>query len=60
MRLSIVVPVYNERFLVGEMLSRLLRVEFPQVTATEIIAVDDDYIEKETSRITRRFNEIFQ
>jgi glycosyltransferase involved in cell wall biosynthesis len=41
MRLSIVVPVYNERFLVGEMLSRLLRVEIPQVTATEIIAVDD-------------------
>ena len=41
MRLSIVVPVYNERFLVGEMLARLITVEFPQLTDTEIIAVDD-------------------
>ena len=41
MRLSIVVPVYNERFLVGEMLARLITVEFPQLTDIEIIAVDD-------------------
>jgi iron(III) transport system substrate-binding protein len=32
----------------------------PDLKSLKIIAVDDDYIEKETSRIKRRFNEIFQ
>jgi iron(III) transport system substrate-binding protein len=32
----------------------------PDLKNLKIIAVDDDYIEKETSRIKRRFNEIFQ
>jgi iron(III) transport system substrate-binding protein len=32
----------------------------PDLDKLEIIAVDDEYIEKETSRIKRRFNEIFQ
>ena len=41
MQLSIVVPVYNERFLVGEMLARLVRIEIPQLSSMEIIAVDD-------------------
>src|SRR5690606_19746429 len=38
--LSIVVPVYNERFLVGELLGKLLVLEIPEVS-TEIIIVDD-------------------
>jgi iron(III) transport system substrate-binding protein len=32
----------------------------PDLKTLKIIAVDDDYIEKETSRLKRRFNEIFQ
>jgi iron(III) transport system substrate-binding protein len=32
----------------------------PDLKSLKIIAVDDDYIEKEISRIKRRFNEIFQ
>ncbi len=32
----------------------------PDLKTLKIIAVDDDYIEKEASRIKRRFNEIFQ
>ena len=32
----------------------------PDLKSLKILAVDDDYIEKETSRIKRRFNEIFQ
>ncbi len=32
----------------------------PDLKSLKIVAVDDDYIEKETQRIKRRFNEIFQ
>jgi iron(III) transport system substrate-binding protein len=32
----------------------------PDLKSLTIVAVDDDYIERETSRIKRRFNEIFQ
>ncbi len=32
----------------------------PDLKTLTIIAVDDDYIEKETSRLKKRFNEIFQ
>jgi iron(III) transport system substrate-binding protein len=32
----------------------------PDLKSLKILAVDDDYIEKETVRIKRRFNEIFQ
>jgi iron(III) transport system substrate-binding protein len=32
----------------------------PDLKTLKILAVDNDYIEKETSRIKRRFNEIFQ
>jgi hypothetical protein len=32
----------------------------PELKSLTIIAVDNDYIEKETSRIKKRFNEIFQ
>ncbi len=39
--LSVVVPVYNERFLVAELLSRLLAVEVPGVSALDVVVVDD-------------------
>ena len=32
----------------------------PDLKSLKILVVDDDYIEKETGRIKRRFNEIFQ
>ena len=32
----------------------------PDLKSLKIVSVDDDYIEKETGRIKRRFNEIFQ
>ena len=32
----------------------------PDLKSLKIIAVDDDYIERETGRIKRQFNEIFQ
>ena len=32
----------------------------PDLKSLKIIAVDDDYIERETARIKRQFNEIFQ
>lgn len=41
LRLSVVVPVYNERYLVAELLRRLLRVMIPEVDAIEILVVDD-------------------
>ncbi len=40
-RLSVVVPVYNERYLVGEMLDRLLRLSLEGVSELEILVVDD-------------------
>ncbi len=39
--LSIVVPVYNERYLAGALLQRLFDLELPHVGSTEIIVVDD-------------------
>jgi hypothetical protein len=32
----------------------------PDLKSLNIIAVDDDYVEKETARIKKQFNEIFQ
>ncbi|HUP01916.1 MAG TPA: glycosyltransferase family 2 protein [Gemmatimonadota bacterium] len=39
--LSVVIPVYNERYLVRELLRRVLAVEVPGVRALEVIVVDD-------------------
>lgn len=39
--LSVVVPVYNERFLVEELLRRVLAVTIPEISTIEIIVVDD-------------------
>jgi|CXWL01.1.fsa_nt_gi 2-polyprenyl-3-methyl-5-hydroxy-6-metoxy-1,4-benzoquinol methylase len=41
LKLSVVIPVYNERFLVAELLRRVLAVEVPGVRELEVIAIDD-------------------
>ena len=41
LRLSAIVPVFNERYLVREMLGRLLAVAIPGIRALEVIVVDD-------------------
>jgi len=41
LRLSAIVPVFNERYLVGEMLRRLLAVSIPGILELEILVVDD-------------------
>ncbi|HEX5760375.1 MAG TPA: glycosyltransferase [Thermoanaerobaculia bacterium] len=41
LKLSVIVPVYNERFLVGELVERVLAVEAPGVRELELLLVDD-------------------
>ena len=41
LRLSAIVPVFNERYLVREMLERLLAVAIPGIRELEVIVVDD-------------------
>ena len=41
MRLSVIVPVYNERYLVAESLRRVLNVEVDGIDEVEVIVVDD-------------------
>ena len=41
LRLSAIVPVFNERYLVREMLRRLLAVSIPGIRELEVIVVDD-------------------
>jgi dolichol-phosphate mannosyltransferase len=45
MILSILVPVYNEEKLVGEMLGRLIKVDFGDLMRKEIILVDDGSVD---------------
>ncbi|HVS62534.1 MAG TPA: glycosyltransferase [Thermoanaerobaculia bacterium] len=40
-KLSVVVPVFNERYLVRESLERLLRTDVPGIAALEVLVVDD-------------------
>jgi len=40
-KLSVVVPVYNERYLVGELLRRVLAVTAPEIRELEILVIDD-------------------
>jgi glycosyltransferase involved in cell wall biosynthesis len=40
-KLSVVVPVYNERFLVGELVRRVLAVSAPEIRELELLLVDD-------------------
>jgi glycosyltransferase involved in cell wall biosynthesis/phospholipid N-methyltransferase len=41
LKLSVVVPVYNERYLVRELLERVLAVTVPEIRELELIVVDD-------------------
>jgi len=41
LKLSVVIPVYNERFLVRELVQRVLAVEIPGVRELEVVIVDD-------------------
>jgi glycosyltransferase involved in cell wall biosynthesis len=41
LKLSVVIPVYNERFLVRELVQRVLSVEIPGVREIELVIVDD-------------------
>jgi len=40
-KLSVIVPVYNERYLVGELLRRVLAVAAPEIRELEVVVVDD-------------------
>ncbi len=40
-KLSVVIPVYNERFLVGELVRRVLAVSAPEIREMEVLLVDD-------------------
>ena len=40
-RLSVIVPVYNERYLVRDLLTRVLTVEHPSIAELEVVVVDD-------------------
>jgi glycosyltransferase involved in cell wall biosynthesis len=41
MKLSVLIPVYNERYLVGELIRRVLAAPLPENMSREIIVVDD-------------------
>ena len=41
LKLSVIVPVYNERYLVRELLERVLAVEVPGIRELEVVVVDD-------------------
>jgi glycosyltransferase involved in cell wall biosynthesis len=41
LKLSVVIPVYNERFLVRELVQRVLAVEIPGIRELELVIVDD-------------------
>jgi glycosyltransferase involved in cell wall biosynthesis len=41
LKLSVIIPVYNERFLIRELLRRLLQVVLPGISEMEVIVVDD-------------------
>ena len=41
LRLSVLIPVYNERYLVRELLQRVLAVNIPGIAEIEVVVVDD-------------------
>jgi glycosyltransferase involved in cell wall biosynthesis/phospholipid N-methyltransferase len=41
LKLSVVIPVYNERFLVRELIERVLAVSVPEIRELELLVVDD-------------------
>src|SRR5436305_5654212 len=40
-KLSVVIPVYNERFLVAELVHRVLAVSAPEIREMEVLLIDD-------------------
>jgi glycosyltransferase involved in cell wall biosynthesis/phospholipid N-methyltransferase len=40
-KLSVIIPVYNERYLVGELIRRVLAVSAPEIRELEVLLVDD-------------------
>ncbi|HEX2223831.1 MAG TPA: glycosyltransferase, partial [Thermoanaerobaculia bacterium] len=40
-KLSVVIPVYNERFLVAELVRRVLAVSVPEIRELEVLLIDD-------------------
>ena len=40
-KLSVVIPVYNERYLVGELVRRVLAVSAPEIREMEVLLIDD-------------------
>jgi len=41
LKLSVLIPVYNERYLVKELLQRVLAVKMPHISEIEVVVVDD-------------------
>jgi 2-polyprenyl-3-methyl-5-hydroxy-6-metoxy-1,4-benzoquinol methylase len=41
LKLSVIIPVYNERFLVRELIGRVLAVAVPEIRELELVVVDD-------------------
>lgn len=41
LKLSVLIPVYNERYLVRELLQRVLAVKMPHISEIEVVVVDD-------------------
>jgi glycosyltransferase involved in cell wall biosynthesis len=41
LKLSVIIPVYNERFLVRELVERVLRVSIPDIRELEVVIVND-------------------
>jgi glycosyltransferase involved in cell wall biosynthesis len=45
LRLSVLIPVYNERFLIRDLLQRVLAVKVPGISEMEVVVVDDGSID---------------
>lgn len=56
MKLSIIIPVYNEENTIGEILDKVLEVKLPNDWMKEIIVVDDGSIDN-TKIILKKISE---
>jgi glycosyltransferase involved in cell wall biosynthesis len=54
MRVSIIIPVYNEKYTIEELLSRVSNIVLPSTVSHEIIVIDDGSIDG-TKKILERF-----
>lgn len=53
MRLSILIPVYNEEKTIGDILSRISKVKWPAHIETEIVVVDDGSTDHTASKLAK-------